>query len=458
MTLTAQTVHDHLRTVGTWVDWDNTCDGFKHGAPDAQVRGIAVGWQSLQVALEEAHNKGLNLFITHEPTYYAHMDDDPDMRRSAPAVRKAEFLDRTGMVVYRCHDVWDVFPKIGIVDAWSAFLELGKPIATAKYYNLHEVPTTTAWELAGRIANRVSALGEQSVGFVGPKWRTVSRLAVGTGAITDVRRMVELGADVVLATDDGMAHWMHGAWMADCGLPLIIANHMTAEVPGLYELVEYLQGQFPGVPVEFVGPTCNYELLATQKSREQFLRMRCDDLGALPPVVLPPGYDLRSMAADEAWAYIEVMNGSNYFGQCDEKWFKDTFSNDSDYDPSYLCLIWRGDRPVAAAAAWHHEIQGERWGMIHWVGASNTERGKGLGKAVTLAAMHRLRERGFARAFLNTHTWRLPAVAAYLSLGFAPWPVEGASQEVWDRTLADMEVWRKGASACVLRGDAAGRQ
>jgi mycothiol synthase len=98
---------------------------------------------------------------------------------------------------------------------------------------------------------------------------------------------------------------------------------------------------------------------------------------------------------------------------------------------------------VAAAAAWHKEIDGVRWGMIHWVGATSTARGQGLGKIVTLAALHRLRERGFTRAMLDTDIWRLPAVAAYLRLGFRPWPTEAAPQEVWARVLADLDAWRK---------------
>ena len=444
MALRAKEVHEHLCSVGTWVDWQGrTCDGFKYGDPDTEVAGIAVGWQSLQSALEEAQAKGCNLFITHEPTFYAHMDDDEAMKRTAPARHKIDFLERTGMVIYRCHDVWDIFPRLGIVDAWSEFLGLGEPVTKIKYYNLHEVPPTTAWELTNRIAQRVATLGEQSVHLVGTKWQMVHRLAVGTGAITNVRRMVELGADALLTTDDGTVLWRDAAWIADLGLPMIMVNHMTSEIPGLRNLADYLREQFPGVPVEFVGPTCSYEILATERSRDVGIRMRRDDLENLPPPSLPEGYVCRPMEADEAPAYVEVMNKSNYAGEIGQEWFEHTFSQDPEYDPSYLQIIWKGDQPVAAAAAWHWEVEGERWGLIHWVGVVNTERGLGLGKTVTLAALHRLRERGFRRAVLTTGDWRLPAVAAYMRLGFRHWPTESAPQETWDRVLADLATWRK---------------
>jgi len=444
MALTAGDVHRHLRAVGSWVDWEGrTPDGFKYGDPNREVTGIAVGWQSLQSALEEAHAKGLNLFITHEPTFYSHMDDDQAMRRSEPALRKMAFLDRTGMVVYRCHDVWDLFPGLGIVDAWSQFLGLGQPVQKARYYNLHRVPPISAWELAQRIAHRVETLGQQSVQFIGARWQTVSRLAVGTGAITNVRSMADLGADVLLTTDDGMAIWRDGAWVADLGLPTIIVNHMTAEVPGLRKLAEYLGQQFPDVPVEFVGPTCSYEILATERARSVGIRMRRDDLSKLDLLSLPEGYVHRPMKAGQAWAYLRVMDSAFPKRRHDQAWFDRTFSSDPEYDPSYLQIIWKEDLPVAVAAAWHTQIDSEPWGLVHWLGVADTERGKGLGRAVAIAALRRLRERGYSRAMLDTESWRLPAVSLYLSLGFEPWPVGSTPPGTWDRIHADLEACRR---------------
>jgi putative NIF3 family GTP cyclohydrolase 1 type 2/RimJ/RimL family protein N-acetyltransferase len=455
MPITARDVHEHLRSLGPWVAWDRgTCDGFKHGDPEAEVTGIAVTWQALQSTLEEVHARGHNLVITHEPTFYSHMDDDDTMRATPPARLKAEFLDRTGMVVYRCHDLWDIYPEVGVVDSWSAFLGLGEPIARERYYNLHSVPETPAWELVGRIARCVAPLGQQAVLFVGSQWQMVHRLAVGTGAITNVRRMVEMGADIVLATDDGTTLWRDGAWMVDLGIPLMLVNHTTAEIPGIRNLAAHLAQRFPGVPCEFLGPTCGYQILATERARDTAIRMRRDDLESLPPVVMPEGYAHRPMATDEVRAYLEVMNGSNYSGEADQAWFDRTFASDPEYDPAHLQIIWKGDRPVAAAAAWHERIDDERWGMVHWVGVSNVERGSGLGKAVTLAALHRLRQRGFNRAMLDTHAWRLAAVAAYMRLGFRPWPTDRAPQEVWDRVLADLAAWRRwGAPRPPWRGD-----
>ena len=48
----------HMREVGTWVDWKETVDTFKSGKPSLEVRGIAVAWQSQYATLEAAHAAG----------------------------------------------------------------------------------------------------------------------------------------------------------------------------------------------------------------------------------------------------------------------------------------------------------------------------------------------------------------------------------------------------------------
>src|SRR5919201_1310197 len=100
----------HMRSLGTWVRWDQTVDTFKAGDPDTPVRGIAVAWQSQWPTLKAAHAAGCNLFITHEPTFYVHRDDDPGPYQDALLDAKRAWLQQTGMVIYRCHDVWDVVP------------------------------------------------------------------------------------------------------------------------------------------------------------------------------------------------------------------------------------------------------------------------------------------------------------------------------------------------------------
>ncbi|TLM99476.1 hypothetical protein FDZ71_15790, partial [bacterium] len=162
-------------------------------------------------------------------------------------------------VVYRCHDFWDDFPKIGIHGAWADWLGLSdKPVATRRYYEVHETGDTTLGALAERILQRVKPLGQDVVHVVGDRKRIVSRIAIGTGAITDYREMYGMGAYVLLLTDDGIRLWEAGQWSLDSGIPIIVVNHSTAEEPGMRTLAMFIRKGFPEVPVIEIPVGCIY--------------------------------------------------------------------------------------------------------------------------------------------------------------------------------------------------------
>jgi ribosomal protein S18 acetylase RimI-like enzyme len=67
-----------------------------------------------------------------------------------------------------------------------------------------------------------------------------------------------------------------------------------------------------------------------------------------------------------------------------------------------------------------HADLGVRTGSLHMVCALSEHRGQGLGRLVSLAALHYLRDHGFPCAILHTDDWRLAAIRSYLGLGFVP--------------------------------------
>jgi putative NIF3 family GTP cyclohydrolase 1 type 2 len=275
-TIRARDVDAHLRRVGTWVDWTTTVDTFKAGDPERAVRGIAVAWQSQWPALRAAHDAGCNLFVTHEPTFYVHRDDDPGGYADATLAAKREWLAEAGMVVYRCHDVWDVMPRYGVRDSWARGLGLlGPPLAedARRYYGLYPVSPQPVESLARALAAPLQELGQREVWLLGDPGRRVRHLAIGTGAACRVPAMAALrtpdGAapDALLVTDDGMRFWADGSWAADRDLPLLVVNHATAEEWGMRSLAAYLREQFPGVPVRHIPQGCLYRSITAAPAR-----------------------------------------------------------------------------------------------------------------------------------------------------------------------------------------------
>lgn len=249
-------LYEHFKSEGDWVNWDRTCDGILWGDGQIEVTGIAVCWSSNINQLEDAQENGCNLYICHEPLYhYSERMENFHQKE----VEKNQFLEDSGMVVYRCHDFWDVMPEIGIVDSWSKFLGfVEEPAAKMRFYNAHQLPAgTTLGDLTRQIADKVKKLGQDVVNYIGDPDSNITRIAVGTGAITNFRSMFSLEADVLLLTDDGTRLWESAVWSVDVGIPLILVNHATAEEPGMRNLAIYVKEMFP-VPVHFIPQGCLY--------------------------------------------------------------------------------------------------------------------------------------------------------------------------------------------------------
>jgi len=262
--LTAGDVHNYLRSLGTdWVDSERTVDTFKAGSPDMPVKGIAVGWMSYFNSLRRAAELGCNLFITHEPTYYDHRDTDQSVFEFETAREKKEFIKEHNLSIIRCHDVWDQYLKLGIPDSWGSFLGFKNCVLTRDFYRVYELPAVNAIHLAGHVAGKIAKLGQQGVQLVGPTDKTVSRVAIGTGAITPFRFMVkELKPDIVIATDDGISYWRDAALAIDMDFPMIVVNHACSEEFGMKNLAAHLSEKYPAVPVHHIPQKCMYKIIS----------------------------------------------------------------------------------------------------------------------------------------------------------------------------------------------------
>ena len=259
----AREVMAHFQQVGTWVNWDRTCDQFLHGDPDVEVKGIAAAWIPTHAALEQASDKGLNLFITHEPAF---LDAYQGTLTGDELIgRKKALLDESGITLMRCHDTWDRMPQFGIPDAWAEFLGFhteARPVAS--FYRVCLLDEMRVEEAARLVLEKIRALGQDTVLIFGDRDQRVKRMAVGTGAITHLPSMYDLKVDLILATDDGMNFWNGGLWAADLGMPLLIVNHATAEKPGMRAMARYLKKTFPELTVEYLDVSFPYSSLSTK--------------------------------------------------------------------------------------------------------------------------------------------------------------------------------------------------
>lgn len=82
-------------------------------------------------------------------------------------------------------------------------------------------------------------------------------------------------------------------------------------------------------------------------------------------------------------------------------------------------MEWQG-RPVATASSHWLPDRFPGAGVVHWVGTRPDHARLGLGSALLRRLLHDFDERGYPAAVLQTDTFRLPAIRAYLRFGFLP--------------------------------------
>jgi putative NIF3 family GTP cyclohydrolase 1 type 2 len=256
----ARDIKDYLWGLdGGWMDREKTVDVFKAGDPETEVKGIAVGWMSHEWAIKKALELGCNMFVTHEPTYYDHWDKDQTVFRFETARRKRELITSSGIVILRCHDLWDQFPGEGVPDVWAATLGFLKPIDGKGWFRVFDVSGRTALDVAKQVAAKTAHLGQDCVELIGDGARKVSRMAIGCGAITPFMTFLETyKADLAVCTDDGFTYWRDGALAVDSGIPVVLVNHPVAEESSIKALAGHLQKKYPGLPVHHIPEGCMY--------------------------------------------------------------------------------------------------------------------------------------------------------------------------------------------------------
>jgi mycothiol synthase len=73
--------------------------------------------------------------------------------------------------------------------------------------------------------------------------------------------------------------------------------------------------------------------------------------------------------------------------------------------------------------------EGEDIGEVYVVGVDPAEQGTGLGRALTLAGLHHMRERGLDQAMLYVDEDNVPAIRLYEALGFTRWSTDAMYQQ-----------------------------
>jgi len=238
------------------VEWKtDTVDTFKAGNPDTPVTGVAVTMMATMDVLQRASAKGWNFVITHEPTFYAHLDTPEGIPESdAVWAEKRAFIEKHGMVVWRFHDHWHMRKPDGI-EAGNVHALGWEKFQRADNQYLFVIPETTVKQLARQVSEK---LGSSVVRVVGDPDLKITKVGFSPGAAGSEREIRALEQDDVQVLMVGETReWETVEYASDAVTEgrkkaLIVIGHIPSEQPGMEECTRWLKGFVKDVTVEFV--------------------------------------------------------------------------------------------------------------------------------------------------------------------------------------------------------------
>jgi len=239
------------------VPWKTeTVDTFKAGNPETRVMGVAVTMMATLDVLQRAAAKGQNLIITHEPTFYNHLDRPEGMDESdAVWKQKRAFIEKNGLVIWRLHDHWHRRNPDGILAGMVRALGWEK-YESPENPHLFTMPETTLEKLAVDVAKRLETPVLRVVG--NPEMK-VTKLALSPGAAGFERETHALemeNVEVLLVGET--REWETVEYAADAVTEgkrkgLIVIGHVPSEQAGMEECARWLKTFVKDVPIEFVA-------------------------------------------------------------------------------------------------------------------------------------------------------------------------------------------------------------
>jgi putative NIF3 family GTP cyclohydrolase 1 type 2 len=227
-------------------------DTYKVGRPETEVKGIATTFMATLDLLQRASAAGMNLVITHEPTFWSDTDTTKELEADPTYKFKTAFCAKHNMVVWRFHDhihahrpdlIW-----VGLVRALG-WTELASPNNQRRF----ALPPTTLGALAADVKKHLNSRALRVVGDPNAK---VSSAAVGMGYSMP---RLSPDVDVVIGGEntesgnplDATEYCLDAAYFGK-NKSQIILGHEISEDPGMEDCAIWLRTFITEVPIQFI--------------------------------------------------------------------------------------------------------------------------------------------------------------------------------------------------------------
>ena len=236
-------------------------DLYRIGGPGSPVAGICSTFGTNLNLMQRSVKAGLNMIITHEPTFWTDADVVPpggpsggtacDLTCQSDPLFKAKLDWAIGnkVVVWRIHDHIHRMQPDGIS------LGLNRRLNWIQYQvggnqSRWDIPPTTLGELAQYV---VKTLDTRSVRIIGDPNLRVVKVAFGRSLSSMAQEV-----DCIIASEGreyDTFEYVRDAVFSGAKKAAIFVSHEAHEDPGMEEFAKWLKPFVPEVPVQYISTT-----------------------------------------------------------------------------------------------------------------------------------------------------------------------------------------------------------
>ena len=231
---------------------EKTVDTFKSGSRESKVTGIATTFLANLDVLKRAKARGLNMVITHEPTFYNHLDEKKRYGDDPVLKAKLKFIEENDMVIWRFHDHWHSTEPDGIYHG------IAEKIGWSDQHQgefIYKIPATTLAELTTQLKG---IFGAKAIRVIGDPDMILTNAALCLGApgsMTQIEVLRRSDVDVMIggeAPEWETVEYVRDAISAGMNKGMIFLGHAISEEAGMEYCAVWLRTFISEVPVEFV--------------------------------------------------------------------------------------------------------------------------------------------------------------------------------------------------------------
>ncbi len=251
---TANEVVDQIKEQLTCEWADETVDTFKGGSGEMKVTGVATTFLANMDVLKKAKAKGLNLIITHEPTFYDHRDNTERYGNDPIVKAKQQYIKDNDLIVWRFHDHWHRTSPDGIYKGMTAKLQLDQYSRDGSQYD-YDIPKISLKDLGSKLEKLFDQSTIRVVGDLDMEVSQVSLVLGAAGANAQIKSLQRDDVEVVIVGE--VPEWETVEYIRDATSlghkkALILLGHANSEEAGMEYCAEWLKTFIKDVPIEFI--------------------------------------------------------------------------------------------------------------------------------------------------------------------------------------------------------------